>query len=106
MHKVLYVGPHPCSAISKILKEEGTEAWYAENSQGTTIRYKSISRCKEITGSWWHSCSLLSLGSNWVEFGDFRTSKAIKRCKDRKRGVGVVGTNFINSCKVSKTMGN
>ena len=41
------MGPHPCSAVSKILKEEGTEAWYAENSQGTAIRYSCFPYYRE-----------------------------------------------------------
>ncbi|KAK8716581.1 hypothetical protein V6N13_043887 [Hibiscus sabdariffa] len=30
MHKVLHVGPDTCSVVSKLLKEEGTEAWGVE----------------------------------------------------------------------------
>ena len=30
MHKVLHVGPDTCSVVSKLLKEEGTEAWGLE----------------------------------------------------------------------------
>lgn len=30
MHKVLHVGPETCSVVSKLLKEEETEAWGVE----------------------------------------------------------------------------
>lgn len=30
MHKVLHVGPDACSVVSKLLKEEDTEAWGVE----------------------------------------------------------------------------
>ena len=30
MHKVLHVGPDTCSVVSKLLKEEDTEAWGVE----------------------------------------------------------------------------
>lgn len=30
MHKVLHVGPETCSVVSKLLKEEDTEAWGIE----------------------------------------------------------------------------
>uniref|UniRef100_A0A803MC57 Uncharacterized protein n=1 Tax=Chenopodium quinoa TaxID=63459 RepID=A0A803MC57_CHEQI len=30
MHKVLHVGPDTCSVVSKLLKEDGTEAWGVE----------------------------------------------------------------------------
>lgn len=30
MHKVLHVGPETCTVVSKLLKEEGTEAWGVE----------------------------------------------------------------------------
>ena len=87
------MGPHPCSAVSKILKEEGTEAWYAENSQGTAIRYSCFPYYREgATG--------LSLEISKPQKQDR------KRIRCNEKGVGVVGTNFINSCKVSKTMGN
>ena len=30
MHKILHVGPYTCSVVSKLLKEEDTEAWGVE----------------------------------------------------------------------------